>query len=72
MRQFLWSDALYVRDFLDFQSVPEDKLLKLALMLHDLFQSCDLCLYILTEVDRRSGTGHAQRYLERLTAKAPT
>ena len=28
LRQFLWSDALYVRDFLDFQSVPEDKLLK--------------------------------------------
>ena len=72
IRQFLWSDALYVRDFLDFQSVPEDKLLKLALMLHDLFQSCDLCLYILTEIDRRSSTGHAQRYLERLTAKAPT
>ena len=57
---------------MDFQSVPEDKLLKLALMLHDLFQSFDLCSYILTEVDRRSGTGHAQRYLERLTAKAPT
>lgn len=69
IRQYLWSDALYVRDFLDFASVPEDKLLKLALMLHDLFQSLDLCLYILTEVDRRSGTGHAQRYLERLSAK---
>ena len=38
-RQILWSDALYVRDFLDYPSVPEDKLLKLALMLHDLFQS---------------------------------
>lgn len=72
IRQYLWSDALYVRDFLNFASVPEDKLLKLALMLHDLFQSLDLCLYILTEVDRRSGTGHAQRYLERLSAKPAT
>ena len=71
LRQFLWSDALYVQDFLDFQSVPEDKLLKLALMLHDLFQSYDLCLCILTEVDRRSGTAHARRYIDRLTDKEP-
>lgn len=71
-RQILWSEAVYVRDFLDFQSVPEDKLLKLAFMLHDLYQSFDLCFYVLKEVDRRSGTAHAERYLERLMDKAPT
>ena len=71
-RQYLWSDALYVRDFMNFESVSEEKLLKLALMVHDLYQSFDLCLYILIEVDRRLGTQHAKSYITRLWSAAPT
>lgn len=66
IRQYLWSDALYVRDFLKLKDVEEDKLLKLALMLHDLYQSYDFCLYVLTEVDRRNGGSLAESYTRRL------
>jgi len=71
LRQILWSDAVYVRDFLKFESVHEDKLLKLALMLHDIFHSCDLCLYALTEIDRRTGTDYVQRYREGFVGHSP-
>jgi FkbM family methyltransferase len=71
LRQILWSDAVYVRDFMEFESVQEDKLLKLALVLHDLFHSCDLCLYILTEIDRRAGTDHVQSYREAFADNTP-
>ncbi len=71
LRQILWSDAVYVRDFMEFESVQEDKPLKLVLMLHDLFHSCDLCLYILTEIDRRAATDHVQRYREAFADSTP-
>ncbi|MEE8505732.1 MAG: FkbM family methyltransferase [Kiloniellales bacterium] len=66
IRQLMWSDAIYVRDFLKLQALAEDKLLKLALMLHDLFQSFDFCHYVLSEVDRRNGSSLADNYLGRL------
>lgn len=66
MRQYLWSDAVYVRDFLKLNDVPRDKLLKLALMLHDLLGSFDLCHYVLMELDRRGGRALAPRYIQRL------
>lgn len=72
LRQFLWSDALYVRDFLNLKDVEEDKLLKLALMLHDLYQSFDFCLYVLTEVDRRNGGSLAETYARKLAGVVAT
>jgi FkbM family methyltransferase len=69
-RQLLWSDAVYVRDFMRLALLPEAKLKKLALLLHDLYQSFDLCHLVLAELDRR-GTGHgATRYLRRLAASS--
>jgi FkbM family methyltransferase len=72
MRQYLWSDAVYVRDFLKLNDVPNDKLLRLALMLHDLLGSCDLCHYVLMELDRRSGGALAPSYIQRLIHGAAT
>jgi FkbM family methyltransferase len=72
LRQYLWSDAVYVRDFLKLQDVPRDKLLKLAVLLHDLLGSFDFCHYVLTELDRRDGGAMAPDYLRRLVHGAPT
>ena len=71
LRQFLWSDAIYVRDFLRLESLAAEKLPKLAVLLHDLVGSFDLCLVVLTEIDRRNGGSLAASYVERLSAQDP-
>ena len=68
IRQYLWADAIYVKNFLDLSGIEEDKLLKLALMLHDMFQSFDLCLFVLGEIDRRKGGSLAAAYTQRVMA----
>jgi FkbM family methyltransferase len=71
-RQLLWSDAVYVRDFMRLEQLSEAKLKKLALLVHDLYQSVDLCHLVLEELDRRGAEQWAPRYLQRLTgAPAP-
>jgi FkbM family methyltransferase len=66
-RQLLWSDAVYARDFMQLGLLSEAKLKKLALLVHDLYQSVDLCHLVLEELDRRSEQKWAPRYLQRLT-----
>lgn len=66
IRQMLWSDALYVRDFRRFETLSVEKLKRLAVLLHDLFQSCDLCLKVLQEIDRRQDSDLATAYFDRL------
>jgi FkbM family methyltransferase len=68
LRQFLWSDAIYVRDFLKLDALKPEKLAKLAVLLHNLVRSFDLCLVVLTEIDRRDGGSLAAAYTERLVA----
>lgn len=70
-RQLLWSDAVYARDFMRLGELSEPKLMKLALLLHDLYESLDLCHVVLAELDRRSGQKWAPRYLARLTGVPP-
>ncbi len=55
--QQIWSDALYVRDFMSFDRLPTEQLVRLAVLLHDVFCSFDLCLFILREIDHRCGGG---------------
>lgn len=68
LRQYLWSDAVYVRDFLKLDELPITKLMRMALLLHDLFQSYDLCLLILSEADRKQPSNRAQLYLQTVSA----
>lgn len=71
LRQLLWADALYVRDFLHLEAVPIDKLLRLAVILHDLYESYDFCMHILGVVDTRQNSVLQAQYLSRLKARAP-
>ena len=70
MSQALWADAIYVRDWMDWESLRPQQLLKLALILHDVYSSCDLCLVALDQFDRKTGSALRGRYLEQLTGKA--
>lgn len=66
-RQLLWSDAVYVRDWMRLDLLSLEKLKKFAVLLHDLMGSFDLCHAVLDEVDRRTRGNLGERYLTRLT-----
>ena len=56
-------DAIFVRDFARLDRLDAVALLKLATLMHDIYQSFDLVLRVLMEHDRREGTGYASRYM---------
>jgi FkbM family methyltransferase len=68
IRQLLWADAIYVRDWMALADIPLEKLKKLAVLLHDEVESYDLCHFVLEHIDARSSSQFASRYLQRLMA----
>jgi len=64
LSQSLWSDAIYVKNFLHYDQTPPEKLLKLAVILHDVYGSYDLVHYILSEYDKQTSAKYAERYLQ--------
>lgn len=62
--QSLWSDAIYVKNFLHYDQTPPEKLLKLAVILHEVYGSYDLVHYILSEYDKQTSAKYAERYLQ--------
>jgi len=69
VRQMLWSDAVYVRDWMRLDKLDETALIKFAVLMHDVFRSWDLAHVLLAELDRRRGTNHAPDYVKRLSAR---
>lgn len=67
VRQILWSDALYVRDWMRLEMLDELKLRKYAVLAHDVLRSYDLAHLVLEALDRKSGSGHATAYMKRLS-----
>lgn len=64
LNQYLWSDAIYVKDWMRLENLSTLQLKKYAVLLHDLFRSADLCHLLLSTIDGREGTGLAGRYLQ--------
>jgi len=65
-RQALWSDAIYVRDWMHLEAVSETKLRNYAILAHDVLRSYDLAHLVLSALDSRTRGHHAVVYLERL------
>lgn len=61
-KQELWGDVIYVRDWMSLDPVPAPKLVKMAVLLHDLYGSHDLAHYVFAAVDRRTGSNYAENY----------
>ena len=70
-RQFLWSDAIYVRDWMHLESLSESKLRNYAIIAHDLLNSYDLVHVVLSALDRSTKGNLAAAYVRRLTSGAP-
>jgi FkbM family methyltransferase len=64
--QWLWADAIYVRDFMTFETIPPVGLLKLAAILHENYSSIDLAAVALEAHDRMTGSGLHKDYLQML------
>ncbi|MBX3390089.1 MAG: FkbM family methyltransferase [Phycisphaeraceae bacterium] len=69
VRQALWSDAIFVPDFRRLHLYPPERLLALAVMLHELYLSVDLVSVILNHYDRKMSTDLWSEYLRRLTGR---
>jgi FkbM family methyltransferase len=67
MSQWLWGDALYVRDFMTFDTLAPAALIKLACILHENYRSFDLAAVALDAYDRQTGALIHKAYIERLT-----
>jgi FkbM family methyltransferase len=70
IRQMLWSDAVYVRDWMHLAALDDVKLRKYAVLAHDLYHSIDLAHLVLQALDHKAGGDLAPRYLARLQGGA--
>lgn len=68
MSQWLWGEAIYVRDFMKLDQLSPMSLLKLACILHENYRSFDLAALALEEYDRQKGAQLHKAYLKRLTS----
>lgn len=70
VRQQLWADAVYVRDFTRFHELRPDQLIAMAVMLNDAFGSIDLASVALNHYDRKSGTDLWKKFMGKLTGSS--
>ncbi len=66
LNRLLWADAIYVKDNECLQQAPERKLIKVAILLNDLYMSRDFCHHLLSIADQMSGNEFAPAYLNYL------
>lgn len=64
--QFLWADAVFVRDFTRFDRFTPAQLIVGAVILHDIYLSYDLAHLFLYAHDFATGSGFAAPYRDRL------
>ncbi|WP_339911454.1 FkbM family methyltransferase [Symmachiella dynata] len=64
--QWLWADAVYVKSFESFGELSVDKLLKLAVILHEVYRSYDMAALALQHYDALTGCNIQPIYLNRL------
>jgi FkbM family methyltransferase len=63
--QFMWTDAVFVRDLLDLSALSPEQLLKLAVLL-DIYDSRDSALHVLRRYDAAAGDDLGDIYLSYL------
>jgi FkbM family methyltransferase len=68
LSQVTWADAIFVKDFTQFNKLSILQLKKIALIMHDIYGSFDIVLRALMEVDKKSSKEHYSRmYIELLS-----
>ena len=65
-RQWIWSDAVFIKNLWLAHELSEQKLLKKAIILNDLYQSYDFAYFALKQCDSRFNTNYADHYKRKL------
>ncbi|OHC75917.1 MAG: methyltransferase FkbM [Rhodospirillales bacterium RIFCSPLOWO2_12_FULL_58_28] len=65
--QIFWADAVFIRDFTKLDALSPLRLKKMALILHDIYGSCDLALRCLMACDGKMQNGLAEKYMKALS-----
>jgi FkbM family methyltransferase len=68
--QMLWAEVVYVKDFMALDRLSPEKLLRMAVVLHVVYEAFDIVHHILVTHDGKTGRNLAPVYLARVTAKA--
>lgn len=72
IRQILWGDAVYIRDFRTLGDLPPEMLLKMAVILNDQYNSYDLAALCLQHYDEKTKAGLWQVFMSRLSGRLTT
>ena len=67
--QFLWADAVYVRKFTSFNQLEPQMLLKLAVLVHEVYNSVDLCARALAFYDGQMNTSLKAKFFKAIAEK---
>jgi FkbM family methyltransferase len=68
-RQLLWSDAVYIRPLPAWNDLPTESVLKLAVILHEMYESFDFSASLLQIYDEKTGSDYCHRYMNMLQSK---
>ena len=60
--QLFWADVVFIRDITRLERLSDAQLLKLAVILHEVYHSMDVAYLLLREHDRRGGADLARKY----------
>jgi len=66
LSQILWADAVYIPSFERLDILTAEQLLTLALILHDVYASIDLCAALLEAYERKGGLPLATLYMKHI------
>ncbi len=66
LRQQLWANAVYVKDYMALSGLSPEQLLKYAVIMHEVYQSYDLAGVALAEYDAKTKAGIGPVYLKRV------
>ncbi|MBL8763548.1 MAG: FkbM family methyltransferase [Phycisphaerae bacterium] len=67
INQVLWADAVYVKDFSRLAVLSAEQLLRMAVIVHEVYGSVDLAALCLQHYDAKTKAGLWQVYIQRVT-----
>lgn len=68
LSQIFWADVIFIRDITRLDELTPPQLLKMAVILNDIYRSYDVVHLVLAAHDRRTGTTYAPRYLAEISS----
>jgi hypothetical protein len=66
--QDMWSDAIYIKDFMRLGELTNEQLIKLAVIMHTALNAIDLVSLIFKAYDDRMKTSFSPEYVKRVTS----